>query len=334
MAPLDEYLEAVKILLPTSQREAIGRELAADLRSRLEARAKELGRPLSEQEQLELLRRHGHPMAVAARYRSQPRPVGPLMLPVYLLTLKLGIGAALIVTLVSTVIDSLNAPDPLIQIANGLLAFPQRVLNVVVGTTVAFVALELAQRRLPGLPRFDPGRLAKIRQPPQRRSRLGAIIEAVFACAGVTWLLLLPGRPYLLLGPAAHYIAPGDPWRSVYGPVLFVMTASALIDVAEAIRPAWSRIRTYMRLALNAAIFVILVVLLDARPLFVPLPVAAGPDGMSPAEGARAIDAAFRVALVVLGVTTGIEMIRQMIRLKDDRLARLAAAVGQPASNA
>ena len=61
MTLLDQYLQAVKKLLPRGQRDDIARELAALLSAEMDERAAELGRPLDEDEQEAILRRNGHP---------------------------------------------------------------------------------------------------------------------------------------------------------------------------------------------------------------------------------------------------------------------------------
>ena len=62
---LDRYLQAVRFFLPRRQQDDIVRELSENLLSQMEDRAEALGRPLTEDEQADILRRHGHPMLVA-----------------------------------------------------------------------------------------------------------------------------------------------------------------------------------------------------------------------------------------------------------------------------
>src|ERR1700757_418263 len=68
MNPLERYLKSLSKLLPADQREDILRELSEDIRSEIDDKESELGRPLSEAEQLELLKRRGNPLQVAAGY--------------------------------------------------------------------------------------------------------------------------------------------------------------------------------------------------------------------------------------------------------------------------
>jgi len=95
MELVDSYLKAVKRYLPRRQRNDIIAELSEDLRSQLEARQRELGRPLTEDEQMAIFKRQGDPMAVALRYRQHGRSltvgwelIGPELFPAYLLLLS------------------------------------------------------------------------------------------------------------------------------------------------------------------------------------------------------------------------------------------------------
>ena len=99
MELLDRYLQAVRFFLPRrGDQDDIIRELSENLRSQMEDREEELGRPLTNDERADILRRHGHPMLVAGRYRSHQHLIGSAFFPIYIFALKLGLGVALIVT--------------------------------------------------------------------------------------------------------------------------------------------------------------------------------------------------------------------------------------------
>src|SRR5262245_47070800 len=91
MDMLDKYLQAVRFFLPRGTEDDIVRELSANLMAQIEDREEELGRPLTDDERADILRRHGHPLIVAGRYRSHQRLIGPTVFPMYLFALKLGL---------------------------------------------------------------------------------------------------------------------------------------------------------------------------------------------------------------------------------------------------
>ena len=100
MEIVDRYLKTVGNYLPKEQKDDILRELSENIRSEVEDREKELGRPLTVAEQEAIVKAQGNPLVVAGRYRQEKRTVafgrqwiGPELFPLYLkmLTFNLGI---------------------------------------------------------------------------------------------------------------------------------------------------------------------------------------------------------------------------------------------------
>ena len=106
MTLVDRYLHAVRFFLPRREQDDIVRELSENLASEIEERSEALDRELSEKELADILRRHGHPIVVAARYAPRRQLIGPVWFPIYLLALKLGLGAALAVTVVVSIVGA------------------------------------------------------------------------------------------------------------------------------------------------------------------------------------------------------------------------------------
>ena len=100
---LARYLQAVRFFLPRGSQDDIVRELEEELRAQMDDRESQLGRTLTDAERSEILKRHGHPMLVAGRYRTHQRLIGPAFFPMYALVLKLGLGVSLLVTAVLVV---------------------------------------------------------------------------------------------------------------------------------------------------------------------------------------------------------------------------------------
>ena len=193
---LDRYLQAVRFFLPRRQQDDIVRELSENLLSQMEDRAEELGRPLSEDEQADILRRHGHPMLVAGRYRSHQQLIGPTFFPIYVVALQAGLAVALLVTIVVTTITSIVHGDPIRQLVAGFLAFPARALMVFAWTTLGFAALDFAQSRLKLAHRWDPRSLPKVVKPANLMSRGRSLCEFLLSSASAVWLMLAPWAPY------------------------------------------------------------------------------------------------------------------------------------------
>src|SRR5258708_39698431 len=91
MELLDRYLQAVRFWLPKAQQEDIIAELSSDLRSQIDDREMELGRPLEDAELEVILRRCGSPILVASRYRPQTQLIGPALFPIYQFVWKMAL---------------------------------------------------------------------------------------------------------------------------------------------------------------------------------------------------------------------------------------------------
>ena len=105
---IDRYLDTVRLLLPGGERDDITAELRDLLMSRREEREATLGRPLTRNEDEDLLRAFGNPVVVAARYGRQRYLIGPELYPVYAFVVGLVLAcialAATIAGVVSTVV--------------------------------------------------------------------------------------------------------------------------------------------------------------------------------------------------------------------------------------
>ena len=227
---LDRYLQAVKKHLPRERQNDIVAELRANLESQLEDREAELGRPLTPSEAEQWLKELGPPMQMAARYQPQQYLIGPTFFPTYWYVLRMALGWALAIyamvtgVLIVTQIQHGGAvPSDMAQsiaesIAQALVRIPGILISVAAWVTLVFAAIEFATARglvrLPAIPGmhgcWNPGELPSLEQPSvggkKPRTYPQAVAEVVFGIFMLTWLLLVPYHPFLLLGPAAAYL--------------------------------------------------------------------------------------------------------------------------------
>jgi hypothetical protein len=89
MELIDRYLHAVRERLPRGQRDDIAAELRDILLSQVEGEEATRGRPLSDDEVAEILRRFGKPTTVAARYASSGYLIGPALYPSFGASMRL-----------------------------------------------------------------------------------------------------------------------------------------------------------------------------------------------------------------------------------------------------
>jgi hypothetical protein len=211
---LDRYLAAVRQHLPVRRQHDILSELGANLHAEFEDRARMLGRPLTEEDQAALLRRHGHPMLVAARYLPQRSLIGPDLFPFYLFTLERVLPVVAGISLLAhaavlVFVDQGPLPDR-IHVGNILGGLFNALFFSLAIITAVFAALDWFKDSAKGKlwqqlqnPEWDPRRLPKA-DPAARPENAGprhpyadAIASAVF----LAWLLALPRFPFLLFGP-------------------------------------------------------------------------------------------------------------------------------------
>src|SRR5260370_42363333 len=89
MELIDRYLQAVGFWLPKAQKQDIVAELLEDINSQMEEKEAELGRKLNESEVEAILKQLGSPILVANRYLPQRHLIGPLLLPIYWMVVKM-----------------------------------------------------------------------------------------------------------------------------------------------------------------------------------------------------------------------------------------------------
>jgi hypothetical protein len=78
---LERYLHAVGQYLPLETREDVLAELRVNLLAEMDARADAIERPLTVSETAAVLKEHGRPLLVAARYMPQRYLIGPAVFP-------------------------------------------------------------------------------------------------------------------------------------------------------------------------------------------------------------------------------------------------------------
>lgn len=242
MELLDRYLKAVKPYLPGKQQDDILNELSENLRSQMEDRAAELGRPLTAAEQEALLLGHGNPIELAGRYLTDRRSftfgrqlIGPVLFPLYVKILALNLAIAV----------AIHAGFLIAGKAGTLLPFLSQVCIQFAIVTLVFVLLDYFQHKSPRvLSDFPPAHLRPI-------PRWSSIVGVVFWTALSLWWLAIPAFPFLILGPAAAHLSLTPAWQTLYLPVLLLFLAGLAQRAVNVARPDWTWLFPATRLSVN-----------------------------------------------------------------------------------
>lgn len=251
MELVESYLKAVRRYLPRGQRDDIVAELRVELRSQMEDRQEELGRGLTDVEQMVIFKKQGDPMAVAMRYRRTGQSlsvgwelIGPELFPAFLILLGCNLTIAGVVISAVLIVDHVRFT---------LQAFLVPMLLEVVIVTLVFILLNFLRRFLgPKLANswmWPPADLAHLLPLPRWYSAMGFV-----SCGLMTlWWLLIPQFPRLVLGEAAPELRFTPDWHRYYLPILALMLIGAGQRGVNVIRPDWPWLLPFGRFVADGA---------------------------------------------------------------------------------
>ena len=312
---IDRYLHAVKGHLPASQHDVVV-ELADDLRSRVEDREAELGRPLTEREVAAMLKTLGRPMVFASRYLRQQALIGPALLPYYWQVLKVSAAIALLVQVVVAIV-MLAAGRPVGESLKAIYLFPFTTLPFAAGwITLVFAIMEryVTTRRIADS--WDPMTLPPVSGGSPGRARVAIVGDIIGLAIALAWWLAVRSHPFLLLGPISAFLAPGPGWQAAYVPVAVLMLIAIGGHAAALARPG---LRRPLRIVGHLCALAGLALLWGSGDLLVPSGVTP-PPGL--AHGVEVIDRYAGAGVGVIAAFTLVELARDLWRLPRGRPRR------------
>lgn len=287
---IERYLQAVKFALPKSKQEDIVRELRDSILSQVEERESALGRALTEDEQLDILRKMGSPTELASRYGKKQALIGAGLLPIYWKVLQISLLVALVAVAGSTLALA-AAGRPINESLQAFFRYPNVALSVFAWVTLVFALCEYfgAGFRVKG--GWNPRKLPPLTKQRPTRTRTELIAQFLVQTIFATWWLTGLHYQYLIFGPGIAYLHFGPIWLTLWP--LFLLTA--IVDIsftlAMFVRPDWTKARRIGGLAMSTLGLVVVLILLESSDLFVPT--HAGAQG-----SVHAVNKAFHIALV------------------------------------
>jgi hypothetical protein len=223
MQLIDRYLYAIGRYLPRERRDDILAELRANILERAEDREQELGRVLTLDEEEEILREHGHPMQVAARYLPQQYLIGPNVFPFYWYTLRVAFPWVLLLYVIAQctqfITQAVTVPK-LVEIAFG---FVPTLFYFGAIVTLVFAAMEFGTSRYVKntkvLFTWKPRKLPEIEAEAPAERYPNPIYDFIGSIVTLVFLVVIRQHPMWILGPAAYYAhvaVPAPIWLRVY----------------------------------------------------------------------------------------------------------------------
>ncbi len=284
MELLDQYLKSIRSCLPSEQRDDIVNELSENIHAQIEDKEAELGRPLGEADVQAILKRLGHPLLVASRYRQDQRSVafgrqwiGPVLFPFYIKVLSFNLGLTGIVILI--VLTALFASGHSVTVVSTLSTLLHQFLIQFGVITLIFAVADRHWAKFPD--RWDPQGLAHPwhpafamgatrksgrgpKQEPRQVSRLDSVAQFVALGVAIGWLRVAQASPFLIFGPAAAFLKPAPVWHQFYWPVVLLALAGMVQAGVNLIRPDWVWLRSLFRIINDLGWIIILLLVLRA----------------------------------------------------------------------
>jgi hypothetical protein len=341
---LERYLQAVGTYLPKSQQEDILKELGENLRAQMEDKEAELGRPLNEDEVAAILKKHGHPMFVAARYRQTRHLIGSTLFPVYWLAVKIilafvGFGYAI------SALVLIAQGKSILEVLGALFSYLGAVLPTFAWVTIVFAVLDIANNKTRLLEKinrdanekFDPRALPKLRpasDSPDAKpiSRFKTGFELFWSVAFLLWWIRVgPIRKlalFMALGPVGLAdkipFQLGPAWENVYWLVISLTLVAIVQQIVTLIRPDWAMFYRVMRVISSAGGVVVLYLLSRGGGIFKLAPGIDDAAGF--AETLGIINMSLHYTLIFAAIMATVECFKQ-IRLLFRRRRNAGIAV-------
>lgn len=307
MELLERYLQAVGRYLPAKGREDTLAELRANLLAEMEEREEQAGRPLSEDEVAEVLRRHGHPSVVAARYQPGRSLIGPEVFPYYWFTICRALPWVIAAVVVSRAVELIYLPPQPHVIATSIGRLFSTLFSYFSLMTLCFALVDLIRQHYPQkvclYANWDPRKLAKVE--PKEKSGLpkNPIADLIFSALFTVWLLAVPRHPFLLFGPGAWYIQSlslslAPVWHRFYWAVV-ALNCLQLVFKAIALSSAAQPWRRWMKIVEQVFGIAILLTLLRVREYIVFVKPVADPERLRWAAIANVIHSSLELVAVI-----------------------------------
>lgn len=320
---IDRYLQAVKLWLPRKQQNDILAEIAEDLHSQIEDRESALGHPLDDADLVALLKQRGSPIRVAAGYLPDRRLINPAMLPMYWMVLKIVLlwvlAPILAVVFIGPIFESRDAASALVK----FLVEAWRAAFLTIGiVTVVFALLD---RYLESwVNNWDPRKLPRLAPAQQQMQWWNDFSGFAFGIgAFVFWAVMLWRRSAFVFSTGFRIML-APIWGQVYWLVLGLTLVRALFDLYCFLRPVWTRRRSWIRIALDAAAIVMPLALLKVGN-WVDI---AGPN-LTPADAAKTVawlNNGIQISLICMAVIPVFDVVKQvrlLYRAKNGRPATI-----------
>ena len=342
---VDQYLKAVAKALPEAQREDIIRELSEDIRSEMEDKQSEMGRPLTEAEQQALLKQRGNPLMLAARYHQDDRRVafgreliGPVLYPFYIKVLSFNLGLTFVV--IGTIFLALSLGGQRIRFNDVLSSCLLQLFIQLGAVTLIFSLVEKHLTKHPdrwnlsgkcGAVQLDLKVEKNLSIPDDRGQWISRFesVSIIIACTiALVWMTEVQNYPFLILGPAALFLKLAPIWYQVYFPIVLLTALEIVRAVINLVRPDWTRFRAIWSVGVHLGGLAVVYTLIRAGSWVTATDSATG--GYT--RAAQVVNQWIYYGLLATGIFSAAMLVVRVTRLiRQPRQSGGSARVGEPA---
>jgi len=342
---LRRYLQALGTYLPKSQQDDILKELGENLRSQMEDKEAELGRPLNEDEVAAILKKHGHPMFVAAHYRQTRHLIGSTLFPVYWFVMKIILGIVGFGYSVSALVLIAQGKG-ILEVLGTIFSYAGAVLPTFAWVTIIFAMLDIGNNKFHLLEKvtrdsndkFDPRTLPALRpasDSPDSKPipRHKTAVELFFSVAFLLWWIRVSPIRKLALFMALGSVGLADKipfqlgpvWETVYWAVILLTLVAVVQQIAILIHPDRIKLYRAMRVISSGGSVIVLYLLSRADGIFMLTPGVA--DAAKFAETLRIVNITLHYTMFFTAIMTAVECFKQIrLLFRGRRHARIAVS--------
>ena len=318
MELIERYLQALKFALPAKQRDDIIKELRDSILSQVEEKEAEVGHPLTEDDQVALLKKLGSPIHLASRYRKQQHMIGATMFPIYWKVLKASLGLAFLVLIIASVATA-AAGKTLMESLGVLFRYPSVALMTFAWITLVFSALEFFGGRLQLKDTWDPRKLPALVKESPRKSQFELIAQLLIQAIFSVWWLVGLHYQYLILGPGIAFLRLGPVWQTIYPLLVVTVAADLALTASLLVRPLWIKGQPISRLVMNSFSLIVIYFLINAGDLFM----AADPSVARLQALVKIVNYWSHIGLMITVVLIVAKMVVEIVKLVGRRFAQV-----------
>ncbi|MGA7409679.1 MAG: hypothetical protein WBW33_04280 [Bryobacteraceae bacterium] len=264
MELLDRYLKTVGTYLPKPQRADILRELSENIRSQMEDREMELGRPLNEAEQEAILKQVGNPLVVAGRFQKDQRTVafgrqliGPALFPLYAKVLCVNLAITLVICITAAVVLA-----DLGKSVTGFGTVPAILFQLLLQFSIITVIFTVAESSLgKNGDRWSPREPSSALPMPQGTRRVfTSLVELVIGLVFLFWWI--SARSYVpgILSSLGSGLRAGPGLHVMYLAILILTLAGIALSAFTLFSPQETALSGFARAAIDGLFLAVLCV--------------------------------------------------------------------------